>query len=594
MTVPFPVYDFAGQTLLARIAGWTGFAVLLALAVFLVAMSVRSVRRGVRPLKFSWLHFTVLAGLSYLVLWLAAGPSLDHAWWYLQENVKRSYSTYRALTWTTAFLPPRGNTGRGTFVNLATRDTGFAKGQPYRIEESRGHVKEFFRDEDYGEVITLDGRPVATGNRFASTRKTVSLVPLFEVPTAKNAIVAGPEAEFFAAPLRSAGVEVEVSPIVGEGTGKADFALVCLEPEWIAFAERPSSEQWKRLAARVDGECGVVAIHIDARLLPAARAKGMLEEFRGLFPSARIWCAGKFDWVFVGFRSPEPPVVRASDVLALFEREEVFETFLSAGVTWLGDFLASYVGSLDEVLPALDKVRAIDREEALRAAPKLAFEPAPSGDLAQLKPGDLLPRKSSDMGWLACGDCDEEVYSSLTGRVVEVQWARRLAVMGLAAADAGKSDEAIEKWGEAAKINVYDPILKSRADSLDLEGRRRLRVGDNNGAMRCFENRILVEPNNVAAIHNLGISLKNGGKTDLAAQIFMKAVLMDPRNDEHRLELVECASAAGKNDVALNQLDVLIKRHPNDVTLKQRRAKILVHGFVKEADRRIKEKEDSK
>ena len=557
-------------------------------------MSVRSVRRGVKLLKFSWLHFTALAALAYLLLWLGAGPELDHAWWYLQENVKRSYKTYRALTWASAFLPPRGDTGRGAFVHLATRDSGFGKGTSYKSERAGLHLKEFFRDEDYGEVVTLDGRPVATGSRFGAMRKTTALVPLFEVPAAKKALLVGPEAEFYAAPIKAAGVDVELSPKVREAMGKSDFALVCLEPEWVVGAERLTTRQWKVLMACVDADYGVVAVHIDARLLPASRAKAVLEELHGLFPSARLWCTGKFDWVLVGFSSPEPPILRASAVMALFERESAFEAFLDAGVTWVGDFMASYVGSLDEVMPALDKVGVSGRRESLHMAPRLAFEPPPVGDSAQLKPGDLLPLEHADMGWFKRGDCDEEVFSSLTGRVADVQWSRRMVIAGLADADAGKAESAVDKWGEAARINTYDPILKSLADSLDLEGRRRLRVGDNNGAMRCFENRILVDPDNVAAIHNFGLSVKNGGRAELAAQVFMRAVLLDPLNDEHRLELIECASAAGKNDVALNQLDVLIKRHPNDVTLKQRRAKILVHGFVKEADRRKKEKEEAK
>lgn len=594
MTMPFPVYDYAGPTLLAETAGWTGFVVLAASAAFLVAMGVRSARRGVRLLKFSWLHFVVAAALAYLVLWLAAGPSLDHAWWYLQENVKRSYATYRALTWASAFLPPRGDSGRGAFVHLATRDSGFGKGVPYRTEKSGSHVKEFFSDEDYGEVVTLDGRPVATGSRFAPMRRTVSLVPLFEVPTAKKALLAGPEAEFYAAPLRAAGVEVEVSPGFGGGSGEVDFALVCPEPEWISGAERPSESQWRRLSDCVDREYGVVAVHLDARLLPAARARGVIEELHAVFPSARLWCAGKFDWVFVGFRSSSPPILRASAVSALFEREQAFDAFLEAGVTGMGDFLASYVGSLDEVAPALGRVDAMGRGEALLTAPRLAFEPPPSDGFAQLKPGDLLPLETADMGWFVQGDCADDVYSSLTGRVADVQWARRVAVSGIADADAGKSDTAVEKWGDAAAVNSGDPILRSLADSLDLEGRRRLRVGDNNGAMRCFENRILVEPGNVAAIHNFGLSVKKGGRMDLAVQVFLKATLMDPLGDEHRLELVECASAAGANDLALQQLDVLIERHPEDVSLKQRRAKILVHGFVKEADRRKQEKEETK
>ncbi len=589
--MPFPVYDYAGPTLLAKTAGWTAFIVLLAVAVFLAAMCVRSVRRGVRLFRFSWLHFSALAVIAYAAAWFCAGHELDHMWWYLRGNVKRAYRTYRALTWTSAFLPPRVGTGRDTFVHIATRDSGFSKGRPYKTEKLGSHVKDFFLDEDYGVVVTFDGRPVLTGNKFVSTHKTISLVPLFEVPTAKKALLAGPEAEFYAAPLKAAGLDVETVPTVGGGAGKVDFALVCLEPQWVADAEFPSIEQWKSLAERVDRECGVVAVHLDARLLPAGRAKAIFEEFNAVFPSARLWCTGKFDWVYVGFSTPEPPVVSFPALLGLLERDDAFGAFLEAGVSCVGDFLASYVGSMEEVMPALNKVRAMGRMESLRVAPELAFEPPPSGDHAQLKPGDLLPISSTDMGWLVRGSSDEEVYSSFTGRVADVQWARRVAVAGLASADSGKSDEAVEKWSQAAQVNEFDPLLKSVVDSLDLEGRRRIRVGDNNGAMRCFENRILIEPENVAAIHNFGLSVKRGGRMELAEQVFLKAVAMDPDNEEHRLELIECASAAGDNDVALSHLDLLIKRHPDDVALKQRRAKILVHTYVKEADKRKQEQE---
>ena len=77
MMIPFPVFDYAGPTVLARTAAWTAFTVVSVLAVFLVAMSVRSVRRGVRLLRFSWLHLTVIVAVCYLLAWFLAGPELD-------------------------------------------------------------------------------------------------------------------------------------------------------------------------------------------------------------------------------------------------------------------------------------------------------------------------------------------------------------------------------------------------------------------------------------------------------------------------------------------------------------------------------------
>ena len=60
-----------------------------------------------------------------------------------------------------------------------------------------------------------------------------------------------------------------------------------------------------------------------------------------------------------------------------------------------------------------------------------------------------------------------------------------------------------------------------------------------------------------------------------AARVFLKAVTMDPRTDEHRLEFVGCAAASGHLDAASRQMEVLMARHPNDPHLKLRAARLL-------------------
>jgi hypothetical protein len=62
----------------------------------------------------------------------------------------------------------------------------------------------------------------------------------------------------------------------------------------------------------------------------------------------------------------------------------------------------------------------------------------------------------------------------------------------------------------------------------------------------------------------------------MAARVFAKAVELDPLHDAHRMELIDCAEAGGHADIAVRQLDVLLKRHPGDIELKKRRAQILV------------------
>ena len=155
------------------------------------------------------------------------------------------------------------------------------------------------------------------------------------------------------------------------------------------------------------------------------------------------------------------------------------------------------------------------------------------------------------------------------------QVARREILLGFDAADRGASTNAVEHWAAAAAINPRDPLLRGLADLMDIEGRRFLRIGNVNAAIRCYENRLLIRPQDVAAVHNFGVCLKKSGHLDMAASVFAKAVTMDPRTDEHRLELVECCAASHREDMACRQLDVLMKRHPTDPALKMRAAKLL-------------------
>ena len=58
---------------------------------------------------------------------------------------------------------------------------------------------------------------------------------------------------------------------------------------------------------------------------------------------------------------------------------------------------------------------------------------------------------------------------------------------------------------------------------------------------------------------------------------------MDPLQDAHRLELIDCADAAGHPDIAVRQIDVLLKRRPDDLELKKRKANILVRMHFEKA-----------
>ncbi len=552
------IFDYAGPTAIA----WTAFFVSLAVVLLVLGGSVYLACRK----KFLWAAYPVPLLMAWGILWSVFGARLDHAWLYLQENAHRAYGTYVALTFATAFLPPRGGTGRQALLHVATRDSGFAKGKPVSVTHERGHTIARYEDEDYpGGVITYDGRPIETGFRFRSSRLLISLIPYFEMPTAQSACVLGDEARFYEKPLAEAGLKL----VGAKEDTPVDVLLVVPGPDWQVGADTPTAGTWKKLQRRLT-RGGVAALHINARLLSQARFKRILADFRATFIHYHLWCTGRSDFLLTSGRN-----VLADEAADLFEKPKAYEAFVAADAVSPAEIFACYVGTDFEVDPVFFEVPAESHGQAVWTAPRLAFSPPPTNHLAAVRPGGVMTYYVPSLAWMKQGLLDKDVFLSLTNGMNKAQAARREALLGFDEADRGVSSNAIERWSAAAKVNPRDPLLRSLADSLDLEGRRFLRIGNVNGAIQCYENRLLIWPNDVAAVHNFGLCLKKSGHHDVAASIFAKAVTMDPLTDEHRVELVECCAASHKEDIACRQLDVLMKRHPADPAYKMRAAKLL-------------------
>jgi len=580
--VNWHVFEYAGPTALA----WTALMVSLMTLVAVLALFGWLVWRGTRkgaPLRRRVLCLGVPCAcvVAYLVAWLWAGPHLDHAWLYLQQNAGRRSSTYAALTFATAFLPPLGETGRDALVHLATRDTGFAKGSPVAVWKMNGRVVARYDDEDYpGGVTTLDGRPIDTGFRFRATRRLPSLIALAEMPTARTVRVAGAEAVFCTNVFAEAGVKVLPKT---DGKTPADIVFVAPLPDWMVGSDVPDAESWKKLAAGL-AKGGVAALRIDGRLLSLARLKAILADFRAAFTHYRMWCVGRKDYVITSGGN-----VLADELLDLFSRPEAFAAFVATDIYIPAELFACYMGTDNEIEPGLLDVPALSHSAATWEAPQLAFSMAPTNHLAEVRASVLTPYYFPPTGWFMRGTAAQAVWSTMTNQLLAAQGARREILLGFDAADSGASTNAIDRWAVAAKINPRDPLLGNLADSLDLEARRFLRLANINGALRCYENRLLIRPKDVAAVHNFGVCLKKAGHWAVAARVFTKAVTMDPLTDEHRYEMVETCAASGLEDVATRQLEVLMKRHPEDPALKLRAARLLASNSnkVRDADKAI-------
>lgn len=329
------------------------------------------------------------------------------------------------------------------------------------------------------------------------------------------------------------------------------------------------------------------ALSIDARAMSSAQFKAHLQEFRSAHGGYRLWCYGRYGYCLT------PPVkAEYGKVLDCFSDETKFAAFAGSRIYSPAALFACYVGDDAEVDPAFAGCPDYGALRRLLTAPRVLFRPTPHGALSPVSPARFTPFDVKFPAWLGRGNADAAVFLDFESQYEVVQEARREALIGFDRAAGGMSTNAIACWARAAKANPSDPLLVELGDALDFEARSYLDLGNVNGALRCYENRIEVFPKDVAAIHNFGVCLKRAGHPKLAAGVFARAVELDPLEDSHRMELIDCAETGGHPDIAVRQIDVLLKRHPDSLELKKRRARILVQTYLDGQKRREKGQED--
>ena len=335
-----------------------------------------------------------------------------------------------------------------------------------------------------------------------------------------------------------------------------------------------------------------VPSHVDPELfalgvMTVARFKCLLEDFKRQKGSYRLWCFGRFDYCLT------PSVkVDFGKVLARFSDEKLFERFAAARLYSPAALFACYMGDAAEIDPAFADVPAYGRLKDFFTAPRVLFRPALDGALAPVDAARFMPFDVKFPAWIERGSADAAMFLDFEDRYETAQEARREALIGFGYAERGMPTNAIACWAKAAKANPRDPLLMELAEALDREARSHLAIGNVNGALRCYEHRIEVFPKDVAAIHNFGLCMKKAGHPELAAGVFARAVELDPLQDAHRLELIDSADAGGHPDVAVRQIDVLLKRHPDDLELKKRRTRILVQMHLDEQRRKLTDRPD--
>ena len=270
--------------------------------------------------------------------------------------------------------------------------------------------------------------------------------------------------------------------------------------------ERPAEEETPvaasvtdalRLIAKLEtagtSRSNVVGRIFDAHGKTAKDFRRALEDLPG--HSRHVWMPGADRWFIVGHLTTNGvPLAKAMEEFAALE---------SARYS-LSDLFSSYVGTVEEVMPAF------------------------SSDLkGELLPEWFVAKDVPEVEWLDVTGVDPDIRGRVHGEIRSMQIVRRELLKGNMVARKAKDrkgeQDACEIWARCALRNPNDPMLLERLENLDKNARGFLSVGKILQAMKCFETIILIQPRNAAAVHNFGMCLKKLGKTEMADQVLHRA-----------------------------------------------------------------------
>ena len=495
-------------------------------------------------------------------------------------------------------LVPRGAVlTDGVFSRLVHRDSGFARGKPVFVEQTRHHVVTAYEDHDYRSVFALDGRPVLLGNRFQTARTLSGYIPLLLRPECGKAALVGAEAGIYLPFFLRAGVgdiavtgiddavlrlSMEADEPLADGAAgvkgvarlsskqKHDIIFIAPEPAWMRGSGKAYGRGMLRRCRDALAENGLVALHLDGRALSQRRFAAVARDFAREFPNMQLWCAGMYDWLLVG--GTDTIQVPADRMLALFEREAVTKDFVRAGMRSLPEVMASMVCDGAGLVPWLERTGSESAFANMRRAHRFAF--GKDGALL-VSPHALEPCRQNTLEWLRPSAADIDVYQAVRDRTAECAEARALAARALAQTERGQGDAGLADARAAAKLNARDPLLTRLAEGLELEGRRRIAIGEFKGGLKCYENLLSFSQGSALSHYGMGYCLRASGDNETAYLHFARAVAAAPEQAGYRLELAQVAMTIGEYAEADRQFQEVLKREPENHEAMFRYAKAL-------------------
>jgi len=330
------------------------------------------------------------------------------------------------------------------------------------------------------------------------------------------------------------------------------------EPVWMRGTDKSYGRGlFKRCRGSLATD-GIVALHLDARALSPKRFATIVRRFGKEFPDMQVWCTGAYDWLLVG--GAKSLQVPADKMLGLFEKDAVVRDFARAGVLSLPEILACLLCDGPGLTAWLDQTGIELSCKSVWAAPLSVFG---AGDHA-LVPIDLESCRQRKMAWLLPGALDEGMLLAIRAKTEQCVGARASSVIALAETSRGMGDAGLAAARAASKLNPRDVLLIHLAETLELEGRRRIAIGEFKGSLKCFENLLSFSPGTARAHYGMGYSLRANGENENAYLHFARAVSAAPEQTGYRMELAQVAVMIGEYAEADRQFQEVLKREPDN------------------------------
>jgi tetratricopeptide (TPR) repeat protein len=150
--------------------------------------------------------------------------------------------------------------------------------------------------------------------------------------------------------------------------------------------------------------------------------------------------------------------------------------------------------------------------------------------------------------------------------------------LGLALADQGRLDEAIQQYDQALQLNPNSAYAHNN------KGNALMKQGKLPEAIREFERAFRLNPNYAEACYNWGIALADGGKPDEAIQYYEKALQIKPDYADAHHNLGVILAGQGKLEEAIQHYEQVLQINPDDAEARYNLGGALARqGKLKEA-----------